>query len=130
MPKPYSLEHPRRERVVRFVDEGEISPRGRGAFQGVGFLCRQPGEGLSCAGEPCPQAQRRTPPRQARTASGVSFASRPAEKADITMPELAAEFGRRHLREGRSRLAFTLAHPHRLSLPKKLCGPASMIGPT
>ena len=38
--------------------------------------------------------------------------------------------GRRNLPEGRSRLAFALAHPHWLSLQKKLCGPASMIGPT
>ncbi len=51
MPKPYSLDL--RERVVRYVDEGH-SRRGRGAFQGVGFLCRQPGESLSGAGKPRP----------------------------------------------------------------------------
>ena len=48
-------------------------PRGGSAFQGVGFLCRQPDEGLSDEGKPRAQAQWRAPPCQARTASGVSF---------------------------------------------------------
>ena len=48
-------------------------------------------KGLSYEGKPRAQAQWRTPPRQARTVFGRFFCRRVAEKADITMPELAAE---------------------------------------
>ena len=64
--------------------------RGCGAFPSVGFLCRQPGQGFSCAGKSRAQAQWGAPPRQARTASHFSLGEACGE-ADITMPELAAE---------------------------------------
>ena len=66
-------------------------PRGWGALRGVGFLCRQPGEGLSYEGEasrPKPSGGR----RQAKLEPHRAFLlEKVAEKADITMPELAAE---------------------------------------
>ena len=87
MPKPYSLDL--RERVFGYADEGHSCRAAARRFRGVGFLCRQPGEGLSCAGSlaPKPSGGRRI----ARTASGVSFCRRSPRKADVTMPELAAE---------------------------------------
>ena len=81
------------------------------------------------AGKPRAQAERRTPPRQARTASGVSFGEGRREGRHHHAGT-GGRTGRRHRREGRSRLAFALAHPQRLSLQKKLCWPASKIVPT
>ena len=45
-----------------------------------------------------------------------------AEKADITMPELAAELAAATCEKAGSRLAFALAHPHRLSIQKNSAG--------
>ena len=106
-----------------------FTARGCGAFWGVGFVRRDPDEELSKDREPCAQAQRRSAPFQARSASGVS-AGRVAEKDDITMPELAAELAAASGHPGRSRLALALAHPQRLPLQKKRCWPASKIVPT
>jgi hypothetical protein len=127
MPKPYSLDL--RERVVRFVDEGHSRHAAAAHFRVSVSLVVNLVKAFRVPGQPCPQAERRTPPRQARTASGVSFAE---GRREGRHPHAGAggRMGRRHLREGRSRLAFTSAHPHRRSLQKKLCGPASMIGPT
>ena len=88
MPKPYSLDL--RERVFGFADEGHSCRAGCGAFRGVGFLCRQPGEGLSCAGKPYPKPSGGR--RHAKLEPHRAFLlEKVAEKADITMPELAAE---------------------------------------
>ena len=127
MPKPYSLDL--RERVVRFVDEGHSRHAAAAHFRvSVSFVVNLV-KAFRVRGSltPKPSGGR----RHAKLEPHRAFLlQKVAEKADITMPELAAELCRRHLREGRSRLAFTVAHPHRLSLQKKLCGPASMIGPT
>src|SRR5580693_7256053 len=127
MPKPYSLDL--RERVVRYVDEGH-SRRAAAAHLrvSVSFVVNLV-KAFRVRGKPCPQAQRRTPPCQARTASGVSFGEGRREGRHHHAGA-GGRIGRRNLPEGRSRLAFALAHPHWLSLQKKLCGPASMIGPT
>ena len=126
MPKPYSLDL--RERVVRYVDEGHSRRAAAAhlrvsvsfvvnlvkAFRVWGSLAPKPSGGRRHA---------KLEPHRAFLLEKV------AEKADITMPA-GGRIGRRNLPEGRSRLAFALAHPHWLSLQKKLCGPASMIGPT
>ena len=85
MPKPYSLDL--REPVFGYADEGHSCPRGCGAFGGIGFLCRQPGEGLFVCGKPSAKPSG----GKAKLDAGVSLGGRPTEKADITMPELAAE---------------------------------------
>ena len=126
MPKPYSLDL--RERVVRFVDEGH-SRHAAGAhfrvsvsfvvnlvnaFRARGSLAPKPSGGRRHA---------KLEPHRAFLLEKV------AEKADITMPEPAADSppppARRSIpprfRGGSSALAIA---------SKKLCGPASMIGPT
>jgi transposase len=50
-----------------------------------------------------------------------------AEKPDISIAETGGGARRRDRREARSRFDVALAHPRRLPLQKKLCGPASKI---
>ena len=127
MPKPYSLDL--RERVFGYADEGH-SCRAAAAHFGVSvsFVVNLV-KAFRMRGKPRAQAQWRAPPCQARTPSGVSFGEGRREGRHHHAGA-GGRTRRRHLPEGRSRLAFALAHPHWLSLQKKLCGPASMIGPT
>ena len=126
MPKPYSLDL--RERVLSYVDEGHSRRAAAAQFRvSVSFVVNLV-KAFRVRGSlaPKPSGGR----RHAKLEPHRAFLlDKIAEKADITMPELASELAAATC-EGRSRLAFPLAHPHRLSLQKKLCGPASMIGPT
>ena len=87
MPKPYSLDL--RERVVRFVDEGHSRRAAAAHFRvSVSFVVTC--EGLSCVGKPYPKPSGGR--RHAKLESHRAFLlEKVAEKADITMPELAAE---------------------------------------
>ena len=127
MPKPYSLDL--RERVVRFEDEGPSRLAAAAHFRvSVSFVVDLV-KAFRVRGSlaPKPSGGR----RHAKFEPHRAFLSEKVpEKADIHHAGAGGRTGRRRLREGRSRLAFTLAHPHWLSLQKKLCGPASMSGPT
>ena len=126
MPKPYSLDL--RERVVRFVDEGHSRRAAAAHFRvSVSFVVNLV-KAFRVRGSltPKPSGGR----RHAKLESHRAFLlEKVAEKAHHHAGA-GGRIGRRHLREGRSRLAFPVAHPRRLSLQKKLCGPASRIGPT
>ena len=106
-----------------------FAPRRRGAFQGVGFLRGEPDESGSRPGKLRSQAERRPTPRQARTASVVSFGAGRREGRHHHAGT-GGRARRRDRRDGRSRFAVALAHSRRLSLQKKLCGQASTIVPT
>ena len=124
MPKPYSLDL--RERVVRFVDEGHSRHAAAAHFRvSVSFVVNLV-KAFRVRGSlaPKPSGGR----RHAKLEPHRAFLlQKVAEKADITMPELAAELASRNLPEGRSRLAFALAHPHWLSL-QKTYGPPRLQG--
>ena len=119
MPKPYSLDL--RERVVRFVDEGHSRHAAAAHFRvSVSFVVNLV-KAFRARGSlaPKPSGGR----RHAKLEPHRAFLlEKVAEKADITHAGAGGRTGRRHLREGRSRLAFTLAHPHRLSLQKNSAG--------
>jgi transposase len=147
MPKPYSLDL--RERVVRFVDEGHSRHAAAAhfkvsvsfvvnlvkAFHVRGSLACPQALPPSLAPKPCPQALPPKPSGERRHAKlephRAFLLQKVAEKADITMPELAAELAasspparrpippRFHVGSSASAIA-----------SRKLCGPASMIGPT
>src|SRR6476659_4435044 len=123
MPKPYSLDL--RERVVRFVDEGHSRHAAAAHFRvSVSFVVNLV-KAFRVRGSlaPKPSGGR----RHAKLEPHRAFLlEKVAEKADITMPELAAELAVA-TGESRSRLAFTLAHPHRLSL-QKTYGPPRLQG--
>src|ERR1700730_14180416 len=98
------------------------------AFQRVGFFRCQADEEFSSDRKPHTQAEWRTAPRHARSASQVSH--RPHRRK--SRYHHAGTRGRtqesdRH--EGRSCLTLALAHPQRLSLQKKRCWRASKIAP-
>src|SRR5271165_65624 len=83
MPKPYSLDL--RERVFRYVNEGHSCRAAAAHFRvSVSFVV------LSNEGKPRAQAQWRVPPCQLEPHRAFLL-EKVAEKADITMPELAAE---------------------------------------
>src|SRR3984957_15325120 len=124
MPKPYSLDL--RERVFRFVDEGHSRHAAAAHFRvSVSFVVNlvkafRVRESLA----PKPSGGR----RHAKLEPHRAFLlEKVAEKADITMPELAAELAAATCQKGRSRLAFALAHPHWLSL-QKTDGPPRLQG--
>ena len=127
MPKPYSLDL--RERVVRFVDEGHSRHAAAAHFRvSVSFVVNLV-KAFRVRGSlaPKPSGGR----RHAKLEPHRAFLlEKVAEKADVTMPELAAELAAATCEKADPASLSRVAHPHRLSLKKKLCGPASMIGPT
>ena len=124
MPKPYSLDL--RERVVRYVGEGHSRRAAAAHFRvSVSFVVNLV-KAVRVRGSLAPKAQRRTPPRQARTASGVSFGEGRREGRHHH-DGAGGRTGRRHLREGRSRLAFPLAHPSAIA-SKNVCPAPSARG--
>ena len=125
MPKAYSLDL--RERVVRFVDEGHSRHAAASHFRvSVSFVVNLV-KAFRC-GKPLPKAPRRMPTRQAGSTEPFCW-SRLPRRTTSPCRSWRPSFGRQWA-ESRAALAFTLAHTHRLSLQKKLCGPPSMIGPT
>ena len=127
MPKPYSLDL--RERVFRYVDEGHSCRAAAAHFQvSVSFVVNL-AKAFRVRGSlaPKPSGGR----RHAKLEPHRAFLlEKLAEKADITMPELAAELAAATCENADPAALSALAHPHWLSLQKKLCGPASTIGPT
>ena len=119
MPKPYSLDL--RERVFRYVDEGHSCRAAAAHFQvSVSFVVNL-ARAFRVRGSLAPN-QWGAPPRQARTASHFSLGEARREGRHHHAGA-SGRTGRRHLREGRSRLAFALAHPHWLSLQKRMARP-------
>ena len=127
MPKPYSLDL--RERVVGFVENGHSRRAAAAHFRvSVSFVVNLM-KAVRTRGSFEPKPSGRPTPRQARTASVVSFGAGGREGRH----HHAGTGGRarRHdRREGRSRFAVALAHSRRLPFQKKVCGPASKIAPT
>ena len=102
MPKPYSLDL--RERVVRFVEDGHSRRAAAGHFKvSVSFVVNLM-KAVRTRGsfEPKPSGGRRHAKLEPHR---LFLLAQVVEKA------------------GRSRLAFTLAHPHRLSLQKRMARP-------
>jgi transposase len=127
MPKPYSLDL--RERVFRYVDEGHSCRAAAAHFQvSISFVVNL-AKAFRVRGSlaPKPSGGRRHAKLEPHRAFLLEKARREGRHHHAGA---GGRTGRRHLRECRSRLAFALAHPHWLSLQKKLCGPASTIGPT
>src|SRR4029077_3854184 len=115
MPKPYSLDL--RERVVRFVDEGHSRHAAAAHFRvSVSFVVNLvKAFGVRGSLAPKPSGGRRHAKLEPHR--GVSFGEGRREGRHHHAGA-GGRIGRRHLREGRSRLAFTVAHPHRLSVQK------------
>jgi hypothetical protein len=106
MPKPYLVDLP--ERVVRAARPRRIA-RCRFPLSSIRqrhFLYR----------EALPPAQRRGTVTPRTNRIGRIHLGKVAEKADITMPELAAGLAPPTCEKADPGFAFTLAHPHRLSL--------------
>src|SRR5580692_11201057 len=119
MPRPYSLDL--RERVVRFVEEGHSRRAAAAHFKvSVSFVVnlvaafRRRG---SLA--PKPSGGRR---HAKLNAHRTFLLAQVAERADITMPELAAE-----LAAATGEKADPASLSRWLPIQKKLCGPASKI---
>src|ERR1700693_1120721 len=127
MPKPYSLDL--RERVVGFVEDGQSRRAAAARFRvSVSFVVNLM-KAVRARGSfaPKPSGGR----RHAKLEPHRAFLlAQVAEKADITMPELAARSPRRAARRLTPGFAVALAHSRRLSLQKKLCGRANTIAPT
>ena len=126
MPKPYSLDL--RERVFRFVDEGHSRHAAAAHFRvSVSFVVNLV-KAFRVRGSlaPKPSGGR----RHAKLEPHRAFLlEKVAEKADITMPELAAELAAATCEKAdpASLSRWLIRIGYRF---KKLCGPASMIGPT
>jgi hypothetical protein len=104
MPNPYMVDLPER-----------VAPRGRGALQAVGFPVVNLVKAFPVRGSlsPSPAAEHRHAKIELYRAFHLE---KVAEKADITMPELAAELAAATCEKANPASLFTLAYPHRLSL--------------
>ena len=126
MPRPYSLDL--RERVVRFVDDGHSRRAAAAHFQvSVSFVVNLM-KAVRTRGsfEPRPSGGR----RHAKLEPHRSFLlAQVVEKADITMPELAAELAAAtgEKADPASLSRWLIRAGYRF---KKLCGQASKIAPT
>ena len=127
MPKPYSLDL--RERVFRYVDEGHSCRAAAAHFRvSVSFVVNLvKAFGVRGSLAPKPSGGR----RHAKLEPHRAFLlEKVAEKADITMPELAAELAAATCQKADpaslSRWLIRIGYRFK----KKLCGPASTIGPT
>ena len=124
MPKPYSLDL--RERVFRYVDEGHSCRAAAAHFQvSVSFVVNL-ARAFRVRGSLAPSEGR----RQAKLEPhGTFLLEKLAEKADITMPELAAELAAATCEKAdpASLSRWLIRIGYRF---KKLCAPASTIGPT
>ena len=113
MPKAYSLDL--RESVVGFVEDGHSRRAAAAHFEvSVSFVVKRKPSGS--------QAQRRPAPRQARTASVISFGAGGRESR-LHHAGTGGRTGRRDRREGRSRFPVALAHSRRLSFQKRMARP-------
>jgi transposase len=123
MPKPYSLDL--RERVVGFVEAGQSRHAAAAHFKvSVSFVVNLM-KAVRMRGSfvPKPSGGR----GHAKLEPHRSFLlAQVVEKADITMPELAAELAAATGEKADP----ALAPSRRLPFQKKLCEPASTIGPT